>query len=238
MGLKQIFGVHRPGLASEYAIVPSRNLLALPHHVSHEEAAAAGLIYLTAWHSLMTRGGLSPGETIVIIGAGGDVNTAFVQIAKLVGATVIVIGSTKERCSLAISLGADEAICKQDNPRWARDVWQITDSKGADVVAANVGTSSLGGLFRAARRGGRVVVTGISGSPPGSKLGSNALFSKELDVFGCTLGSHREYCHVMKLFFSGALRPHIGASVKLAEAREGMRLMEEYVVPGKVVLQM
>ena len=77
-----ILGEGVPGVAAEYVTLPARNLLKLPEHVSFEEAAAVGLVYLTAWHSLITRGGLRPGESVLIVGAGGGVNTASIQIAK------------------------------------------------------------------------------------------------------------------------------------------------------------
>src|SRR5258708_38150983 len=95
---------------AEYIVVPDRNLLKLPSNLSYAEAAAASLVYLTAWHSLITRGSLHANETVLIVGAGGGVNSACIQIAKLVGAQVFVVGSSAEKLNYARSLGADQLI--------------------------------------------------------------------------------------------------------------------------------
>ena len=236
-GRLRILGEQLPGTAAEYAIVPARNLLALPDHVSFERAAAAGLVYVTAWHSLITRGALLPADTVLIVGAGGGVNTASIQLAKLVGAQVLVVGSTEERCQLARDLGADHTINRADTPDWSREVWQLTGRRGVDVVVDNVGGATLGDSLRAVRNGGRILVVGNT-SGPRVTLDLPLLYMKHISIIGSTMGPHRDYCQVMDLVFSGALQPHIGATLPLDEAREAMRLLEDYVVPGKIVLQM
>ena len=235
-GRLQILGEQLPGTAAEYAIVPARNLLPLPDHVSFVDAAAAGLVYVTAWHSLMTRGRLLPGETVLVVGAGGGVNTASIQIARLAGAEVLAVGSTRERCDLARSLGADHVICRADTPDWSREVWQLSGRRGVDLVVDNVGGATLGDSLRALRNGGRVLVVGNT-SGPRVTLDLPLIYIKHLSIIGSTMGPHRDYCQVMNLVFSGALRPHVGAVLPLEDAREALRLLEEYVVPGKIVLR-
>ncbi len=236
-GRLSILGEQLPGTAAEYAIVPARNLLALPDRVSFELAAAAGLVYVTAWHSLITRGELLPAETVLIVGAGGGVNTASIQLAKLVGAQVLVVGSSAERCQLARDLGADQVINRAETPDWSREVWQLTGRRGADVVVDNVGSATLGDSLRAVRNGGRILVVGNT-SGPRVTLDLPLLYIKHVTIIGSTMGPHRDYCQVMELIFGGALRPHVGAALPLDQAREAMRLLEDYVVPGKIVLQM
>ncbi len=235
-GRLRILGEQLPGTAAEYAIVPARNLLQMPGHMRYKDAAAAGLVYVTAWHSLLTRGGLRAGETVLIVGAGGGVNTASIQIAKLAGAQVLVLGSTEERCDTALALGADQAICRADTPAWSRAVWQLTNRQGVDVVVDNVGSATMADSLRVARHGGRILVVGNT-SGPQATLDLRMVFGKHLSIIGSSMGPHRDYCQVMSLVFSGALRPLIGAELPLAEAREGMRLLEEYAVSGKVVLR-
>lgn len=235
-GRLHILGEQRPGTAAEYAIAPARNLLALPEHVSFDLAAAAGLVFVTAWHSLVTRGNLLPGETVLVVGAGGGVNTASIQIAKLAGAQVLVVGSSAERCELALSLGADHAINRADSPDWSREVWRLTGRRGVDVVIDNVGSATLGDSLRAARNGGRILVVGNT-SGPRVALDLPLLYIKHLSIIGSTMGPHRDYCQVMNLVFSGALQPPVGAELPLDQAREAVRLLEEYVVPGKIVLR-
>ncbi len=236
-GRLKILGEQLPGTAAGYAIVPARNLLALPDHVSFEVAAAAGLVYVTTWHSLITRGALQAGETVLIVGAGGGVNTASIQLAKLAGAQVLVVGSTAERCQLALELGADQVINRNDTPDWSREVWQLTDRRGVDVVVDNVGQATLVDSLRAARHGGRILVVGNT-SGFRVTLDLPLLFIKHLSIIGSTMGPHRDYCQVMDLVFSGTLRTHVGAILPLTEAREALRLLEDHVVPGKIVLQM
>ena len=234
-GRLHILGEQRAGTAAQFAIVPARNLLQLPDHVRYEDAAAAGLVYVTAWHSLVTRGCLLPGETVLIVGAAGGVNSASIQIARLAGAQVIVVGSTAERCDVARSLGAHQVIVREDTPDWSREVWRLTGRRGADVTVDNVGSATLGDSLRATRAGGRILVVGNT-SGPRATLDLPLLYIKHLSIIGSTMGPHQDYCQVMELVFSGALTPLIGAELPLSDAREGMRLMEEYVVPGKVVL--
>ena len=236
-GHLRILGEQLPGMAAEYAIVPARNLLALPDHVPFEVAAAAGLVYVTAWHSLLTRGGLRAGETLLVIGAGGGVNTACIQLAKLAGAQVIVVGSTRERCDVALSLGADAAICRADTPAWSRAIRQLNRGRAVDVVVDNVGSATLPDSLRCLRSGGRVLIVGNTSGPQVS-LDLRLLFARHLSLIGSSMGPHNDYCQVMQLVFSGALKPLVGALLPLEEAREGLRLLEEYAVSGKVVLQL
>ena len=235
-GRLKILGEQLPGTAAEYAVVPARNLLALPDHVSFDVAAAAGLVYVTAWHSLITRGGLLPAETVLIVGAGGGVNTASIQVAKLAGAQALVVGSTAERCQLARDLGADHVINRAETPDWSREVWQLTGRRGADVVVDNVGRATLGDSLRAVRSGGRILVVGNT-SGPRVTLDLPLLYMKHVTIIGSTMGPHSDYRQVMELVFSGALEPHVGATLPLDQAREAVRLLEDYVVPGKIVLQ-
>lgn len=112
-----IMGEHHSGLAAEYVCVPVRNCVRMPVGFDFQEAAAAGLVYVTAWHSLITRGALRAGEHVLIVGAGGGVNTASIQIAKLAGAYVTVIGASEEKCARAIALGADVTINRAQYPQ-------------------------------------------------------------------------------------------------------------------------
>jgi NADPH:quinone reductase-like Zn-dependent oxidoreductase len=142
-GRNHILGETVPGVAAEYAVVPARNLLNIPDHMGYREAAAAGLVYVTAWHSLITRGGLRAGESVLIVGAGGGVNTASIQIAKRAGATVYVVGSSAAKCAAAEQLGADVTIIREETPDWSRAIYQMTDKRGVDVVVDNVGKATI-----------------------------------------------------------------------------------------------
>lgn len=231
-----ILGEGAPGVGAEYVVLPARNLMKMPDHVSFNEAAAAGLVYVTAWHSLITRGGLGPGETVLIVGAGGGVNSASIQIAKLVGAQVYAVGSNAEKCAKAKELGADVTINREQIPEWSRELFKLTEKRGVDVVVDNVGAATFNDSIRSVRIGGRILVVGNT-SGPQVDLDLRYIFSKQISIIGSTMGPHQDYVKVMNLVFSGALKPVIGATLSLAEFKEGQRLLEEGALFGKVVLE-
>jgi NADPH:quinone reductase-like Zn-dependent oxidoreductase len=223
------------GFAAEYIIVPARNLLRVPEHVPFEQAAAAGLVYVTAWHSLITRGGLRPGESVLIVGAGGGVNTASIQIAKLAGASVIVVGSSADKCQRARELGADIAINRADKPDWSREVFMLTGKRGVDVVVDNVGQATFNQSIRAVRVGGRILVVGNT-SGPTFEIDLRYIFRKHISIIGSTMGPHQDYVRVMNLVFEGKLKPVISAVLPLDDVQRGYLALRDGDVFGKVVL--
>jgi len=230
-----ILGETVPGVAREFVNIPARNLVKIPDHVDFEEAAAVGLVYLTAWHSLITRGGLRAGESVLIVGAGGGVNSASIQIAKLAGAKVYVVGSTAEKCQKAEELGADVTINREEEPNWSKAMYKITEKQGVDVVIDNVGQATLTDSIRSTRIGGRVLIVGNT-SGPITELDIRQIFARQVSIIGSTMGPHQDYVQVMKLIFSGALEPIIGATLPLEKARNGQQMLENFDVFGKVVL--
>ncbi len=229
-----ILGEDARGTNAEYAVVPARNLLRLPEHVSYAAAAAAGLVFLTAWHMLITRGGLRPGESVLVVGAGGGVNTAALQIAKLAGARVFVVGSSDDKLEKAAALGADVLI-NRNKEDWSKAVFSLTERQGVDVVVDNVGQATLFGSIRAVRKGGRILIVG-STSGPKFDLDLRYIFSKQISLIGSTMAPRADFVQVMTLIFEGRLRPVIGAELPLEQAAEGHRRLERGEVFGKVVL--
>lgn len=232
-----ILGEGVPGVAAEYAIVPARNLIKIPDHISFNEAAAAGLVYLTAWHSLITRGGLRPGETVLIVGAGGGVNSASIQIAKFAGAKVYVIGSNAEKCAKAADLGADVTINRQETPEWSREIYRLTNKQGVNVVVDNVGEATFADSIRSTRIGGRILVVG-STSGYDSHLDLRHVFSRQISIIGSTMGPQQDYIHVMNLIFEGKLKPVISTVLPLDEIRKAYDMLADFEVFGKIVLEL
>ncbi|MFN8529018.1 MAG: zinc-binding dehydrogenase [Anaerolineae bacterium] len=231
-----IMGEHAPGVAAEYVVLPARNLIKLPDHVTFEQSAAAGLVYVTAWSSLITRGNLRPGESVLIVGAGGGVNSASIQIAKLAGCTVYVVGSSAEKCEQAKSLGADVTINRADDPAWSKALYKLTNKQGVDVVVDNVGQATLPDSLRSAKRGGRILIVGNT-SGFNAQIDTRYLFGKHLTIIGSSMGSTQDFQTVMGLVFTGKLKPVIGAVLPLEDIRKGHELLEAGSVFGKVVLQ-
>lgn len=223
------------GTYAEYVVVPAANAFPLPHGFDEAAAAACGLVYLTAWHSLITRGRLQAGETVLIIGASGGVNTASIQIARHAGARVIVVGSNQTKLALAESLGADVLIDRSQDENWGKAVYEATGRRGVDVVVDNVigGTLMLG--LRAAAKGGRVLTVGNTAGPK-VEIDNRFIFGKHLSILGSTMGTRADFAAVMTLVFAGKLKPVLDRSYPLAEARQAQERLAAGEQLGKITL--
>jgi len=230
-----ILGEHLPGFYAEYGKVPARNLLPLPSHASFADAAAASLVYVTAWHSLISRGKLQPGEDVLIVGAGGGVNSAAIQIARLVGAgTIYVVGSSQEKLAQAKALGADVLINRHEE-NWSKAIFKATDRQGVDVVVDNVGAASYALSLRSLKKGGRLLTVGNT-SGATFEFDNRYIFGKHLSIIGSTMGPRADYEQVMGLVFAGKLKPAIDTSYPLSEGVTALRRLEAGDVAGKLLL--
>jgi NADPH:quinone reductase-like Zn-dependent oxidoreductase len=231
----KLLGEHVSGGYAEQVAVPARSVIAMPNGFPFNEAAAAGLVMVTAWHSLIRKGQLRPGETVLIVGAGGGVNSASIQIAKLAGAKVYVVASNAAKAEKAMALGADAVIDRSKDADWARAVYGLTNKRGVDVVVDNVGAATWMSSIRALARGGRMLVVGNT-SGPKFEMDSRFMFVKHISIIGSTMGSQRDYRDVMSLVFERKLSVPVDRDLPLAEAREAQRIMAEGDVFGKLVL--
>lgn len=232
----QILGEHAQGVAAEFVHLPARNLLKLPDHVSFAESAAAGLVYVTSWHSMITHGRLKAGESVLILGAGGGVSTASIQIAKLAGCTVYVVGSSAEKCARARELGADVAIDRSIDANWSKTLYTATNKHGVDVVIDNVGQATLPDSLRAVKRGGRILIVGNT-SGYQATIDTRYIFSKQISLIGSSMGPTADFVAVMQQVFAGKLKPIIGAVLPITDIRMAHRLLETGEVFGKIVLE-
>jgi NADPH:quinone reductase-like Zn-dependent oxidoreductase len=230
-----ILGESEPGTFAEQVVVPAVNLLKMPDPVTHAEAAAFSLVGVTAWQMLITKGKIRPGEDVLVVGAGGGVNSAAIQIAKLAGARVFVVGSSKEKLAHAEGLGAD-FLLDRSKEDWSKVVYQLTGKRGVDVVVDNVGQASWMGSIRALRPGGRMLVVGNT-SGPKFELDIRYVFAKQISILGSTMGSRDDYRSVMKQLFEGKLRASIGAEMPLADGRRAQEMLAEGQICGKIVLR-
>ena len=223
------------GTYAEYVCVPARQLYQLPESMDFHSAAAAALVYQTAWHSMVKRGGVKAGETVAIVGAGGGVNSASIQIAKHLGARVIVIGSNSNKLAQAEALGADILIDRSQNEDWSKAVFMATEKRGVDVVVDNVGTTFPLSL-RTLRKGGRLLTVGNSGAPR-FEIDNRFIFAKHLSILGSTMSTLADFHEVMDLVITGKLKPVIDKTFPLkdaAVAQERLWLGENF---GKITLQ-
>ena len=223
------------GTLAEYAVVPAGNLLHVPDDFDLEAAAAAGLVFLTAWHSLMTRGNLQNGERVLIVGASGGANTASIQIAKYAGAEVIVVGSSRAKLDLAESLGADITIDRSKEENWAKAAYVASNREGMDVVVDNVGAGSMPLSLRALRRGGRVLTVGNTGGPK-FEIDNRFIFGKHLSIIGSTMGTNEDFTTVMDLVFKGIVKPAIDRTYALEETPQAEDRLEAGEQIGKIII--
>ncbi len=230
-----VLGEFEPGTCAEQIVVPAANVLKMPGRVTHSEAAAFSLVGVTAWHMLISRGKLQAGEDLLIVGAGGGVNSAAIQIAKLAGARVFVVGSNADKLARAEELGADLLVDRSVED-WPKAIYKLTKKRGVDMVVDNVGQASWMGSIRALRPGGRMLVVG-STSGPKFELDIRYIFVKQISILGSTMGNRDDYATVMELLFDGKLKAIIGAEMPLAEGRRAQEILAAGDLYGKIVLR-
>ncbi len=231
-----IIGEHAPGFHAEYAVVPADNLLPLPDHVDFASAAAASLVFLTAWRMLIHRAQIRAGESVLILGAGGGVNTAAIQIAKFAGCTVYATTSTQAKMQKARELGADVVLNYRDDPEWPKAIYRLTGRRGVDVVVDNVGQATWRDSLRVVARGGRIVTVGNT-SGPVAETDIRFIFGKQISIIGSTMGGHQDYRDVMALVFDGTFKPVIHRVMPLVQGVEAMAILERGEQCGKIVLE-
>ncbi len=223
------------GTYAEYVTVPVKQLYRLPEDFDFHRAAASALVYQTAWHSLVKRGNLQKGEIVLVVGAGGGVNTASVQIAKYIGAQVVVIGSDPKKLEMAEALGADIKIDRSREEDWSKAVFIATNKRGVDVVVDNVGTTFMQSL-RALRKGGRLLTVGNSGGPK-FEIDNRYVFAKHLSLIGSTMSTLSDFKEVMDLIVAGKLRPVMDKTFPLAEAASAQERLWRNENFGKITLE-
>jgi NADPH:quinone reductase-like Zn-dependent oxidoreductase len=231
----RVVGEHRPGTAAEYVVVPAVNLAPVPPAMPWAQAAAFSLATLSAWHMLATRAALRPGETVLIWGIGGGVAMAALQIARHLGARVIVTSGTDAKLDAARRHGADAGINHATQDVVA-EVRRLTDRRGADVVVDSVGQARWQDSLRAMRRGGRLVICGAT-SGPMIELDLRRLFWHQWSILGATLGSRREYQAIVALAYDGLLWPVVDSTVPLDRATEAFARLERGQQTGKLVIE-
>ena len=230
-----IVGLGRWGTFAEYVSVPAANVAPRPPHLSFDEAAALPLAHLTAWRMLMTRAALRPGETVLIHGIGGGVALAGLQIARLAGASVIVTSSSDDKLARAKRLGAAHGVNYRAAPDVAKVVRDLTGGRGVDVVMDTVGAATWPIDFAAVRRGGRIVLCGVT-TGPAAETPLQSLYWNQLTVMGSTLGSHEDFRLMLAAMAAAGARPVIDTVFSLDHAGEALARMEAGQQFGKLVL--
>src|SRR5579859_2280064 len=226
--------IHDGGCA-EFVRCPEVNCFPYPEDLSWEEAAAVPLVFQTAWHMLIGRAQLQPGEDVLVLGAGSGVGSAAIQIAKFFGARVISTAGTDEKLAKARELGADFGI-NYKSQKIREEVRKITGKRGVDVVFEHVGTATWEESVASLALGGRLVTCGNT-TGYDAKIDLRFLFSRQLSLLGSYMGKKSELQTVMKLVAAGRLKPVVDRVFPLAEAVAAHKYLESSSQFGKVVLK-
>jgi NADPH:quinone reductase-like Zn-dependent oxidoreductase len=230
-----MLGETEPGGLAEYTKCPAGQAIVVPLPYGLDDAACLPITFGTAWRMIVTRAKVQPTDVVVVLGIGGGVAIAALQIAKLVGARVIATASSDEKLARAATLGADDLINYVANPDWDVAVRKLTGKRGADVVVDTVGASTWQQSIQALGKGGRLVTAGATSGPIG-KTDIRYLFRREQMLIGSNGWTHNELLRVTSLAFAGEVRPVIDRIVPLDLVAESEIRLERRQVFGKIVV--
>lgn len=229
-----IIGETRDGGCAQMVVVPSINIIPLRKGLSFEEAAAVPLTFLTAWHMVVSRGRVKPGDDVLIHAGGSGVGVAAIQIAKLHGARVIATVGTDVKAKNAKGLGADDTINYRKYD-FSPEVRKITGKRGVDLVIDSVGADVWHDNIRSLKSGGRLVTCGVTS---GFEVTTDIryIFFRNLAILGSTMGSKSELLHIMRLVEKKFLKPVVDSVHPMEKISEAHARLEARKSFGKVVI--
>ncbi len=225
-----ILGMPRDGTFAQYVVVPAENVYPKPPHLSMEEAAAIPLAGLTAYRALFTRGGLERGQTVLIPGVGGGVQSFVLLFAKHAGARAIVTSSSDEKLAKAQALGADVGINYRTDPNWQKT---LRTQGPIDLVVDSSGGETLAKALDAVRPGGRIAIYGGTVGEATIKL--FPLFWKHVTIAGTSMGSPHDFAAMLALFAAG-LHPVVDGVYAMEDVVAAALRMDASGQFGKIVL--
>lgn len=233
-----ILGEHSRGGYADYIALKSQNVIPIPETADIDlvDAAAIPLTLMTAWRLLISKARIKPGDDVLIIGIGGGVALAALQIAKIAGARVIVTSSSDEKLKKAETFGADVIINHSTTPEYHKEIYRVTKNRGVDVVLDSVGQSTWDRSLKSLRKGGKLVTCGAT-SGPKVETNLNLVFWKQLEILGSTMSSRDELRTALKLVWNGKIKPVVDSIYPLAKAKEAHEVLERGEQFGKLVLR-
>jgi NADPH:quinone reductase-like Zn-dependent oxidoreductase len=229
-----MFGYAAEGGDAELVAAPEYSVIQIPDDLPFEEAAAAPLVFLTAWHMLMARAKLQPGEDVLVLAASSGVGQAAIQIARMFQCRVIATAGGEEKLAKARELGAHHTIDHYTQDISA-EVKRITGKRGVDVVIEHVGVATWQKSLESLSPAGRLVICGAT-TGYDAKVDLRFLFSKQWSLLGSFMGTMGELHQVLKFVFRKQLRPVIDRVYPLSEIRAAHERIERKEQFGKVVL--
>jgi NADPH:quinone reductase-like Zn-dependent oxidoreductase len=218
----------------ELIAVPAVNVIPISDGLDFVQAASVPLVFLTAWHMLVGRAGIRPGQTVLVLGAGSGVGIAAIQIAKLFHARVITTAGDENKLEKARALGADHGI-DHYKQKISQEVRKITDKQGVDIVVEHVGAATWDESVKSLKPGGTIVTCGAT-TGPNVGFDLRFLFSRQLNLLGSYMGTMGELHEVLRQIFAGRLKPIVDRTFALKDARAAHEYLEASQMFGKVVL--
>jgi NADPH:quinone reductase-like Zn-dependent oxidoreductase len=231
--IKGALGGDIDGVLAEYVVLRETGLVAIPQHLSFEEAATLPCAAVTAWNALAA-GNLQPNSTVLIQGTGG-VSISALQFAKLKGARVLGFSSSDAKLQRVCALGLDKGLDYGKNSEWDRWVLEQTGGEGVDLVVEVGGVGTLPRSLRAVRMGGLIAQIGVL-SGPSEPVPIPMILHKQVRIQGVYVGSRHNFEEMNKAIIASKLRP-VFESHPWTEAREVLREMESASHFGKLVLK-
>ncbi len=233
---------HPPGAYAELATIPADAALSVPAGLSLEQAAGFRSAYTTAYHALVQRGRLQPGEVLLVHGAAGGIGLAAVQVGKILGATVIATSGSDEKLAVVTANGADRTINYTDGFR--DRVKEFTDGRGADVIYDPIGADVFDESMRCLNWGARILILGFVGGRP-ALAKTNHLLIKGASAVGVRVGGFNEFepktaaenlLVLARWAAEGKITPHVSHTFPLEKAADAMQAIIDRKVVGKCVL--
>ena len=229
-----VLGYLNDGGNAEYIAVPRVNVLPVSDELTYDEAASVPLVFLTAWHMLVSRCHLRPGQTVLVLGGGSGVGSAAIQISKMFDATVIATAGDEAKLDQSRELGADHVI-NHYQQKIGDEVKKITNKAMCDIVFEHVGKATWTESMKSLKPGGSLVTCGATTGPEAS-FDIRFLFARQLSFLGSFMGTMGDFHEVMKHIFSGKLKAVVDKSFPLREARAAHERLEKSEQFGKVIL--
>jgi NADPH:quinone reductase-like Zn-dependent oxidoreductase len=218
----------------ELIAVSPANVIPIPDSLDFNKAASVPLVFLTAWHMLVGRAGVRPGQTVLVLGASSGVGIAAIQIAKLFHCRVITTAGNEAKLEKALALGADHGI-DHYKQKISEEVRKITNKEGVDIVVEHVGAATWDESVKSLKSGGTLVTCGATTGPD---VGVNLLhlFARQLSLLGSYMGTMGELHEVLKHVFAGRLKSVLDRAFPLSEIRAAHEYLEKSQMFGKVVV--
>jgi NADPH:quinone reductase-like Zn-dependent oxidoreductase len=218
----------------ELIAVPAANVIPIPDSLDFNQAASVPLVFLTAWHMLVGRAGIRPGQTVLVLGASSGVGIAAIQIAKFFQCRVITTAGDETKLEKARELGADFGI-NHYQQKISEEVRKITNKEGVDIVVEHVGAATWEESVKSLKNGGTLVTCGAT-TGPNVALDLRHLFARQLTLLGSYMGTMGELHEVLRHVFAGRLKPVVDRKFPLSELRAAHEYLEKSQMFGKIVV--